>query len=218
MARLDEPSTEPRCGADGSQPFTSAAIRASLAAGPHRSHLSLGMNMQLRITAVLISTLCAWLAVADEPQPHMGFSNRLAEVVFALDDLPTGGLPDGGHTVLVFYITDHTVGFGRSIYNYAEQGGGSDDTNSVAMAAECASLLRTLVQPKGVPESPNHIITARAVDGGKVIERKFSIHRVPPEIHRILNIMRWHDQGSRRLTFLDGTRQSIATNAVHRIP
>ena len=41
MARLDEPSTEPRCGADGGQPFTSAAIRASLAAGPHRSHLSL---------------------------------------------------------------------------------------------------------------------------------------------------------------------------------
>ena len=33
---------QPGCGADGGQPFRSATIRAPVAAGPHRSHLSFG--------------------------------------------------------------------------------------------------------------------------------------------------------------------------------
>ncbi len=178
----------------------------------------LGTNMQLlRITLFLNLSVCVYLAVADEPQPHMGFSNRLAEVVFALDDLPTNPFPAGGHTVLVFYITDKEHGFGRSIHNWAEQGGGTPDTNSAAKAAQCANILRTLEQPADVSESPNHVVTARAVDGGKIIERTFSIHRVPSEIRKILDIMGWHDQGRQRLTFLDEPGQSKITNETHRV-
>jgi len=158
--------------------------------------------------------MCTWIAAAEEKESRMSFSNNLAEVIFALDDLPTRGLPDTGHTVLIFYITKDRVGMGRSVYNWAEQGGHNADTNAVEKAAQCAKLLKSLDQPKELPESPNHIITVRGVDAGKIIEKRFPISHVPPEVHQILTIMGCGEEGFKRLTFIQKTALRSVTNGI----
>jgi hypothetical protein len=154
---------------------------------------------------------------------------KLVEVAFALDDLPEHGFK-AGHTVLGFYITSDRIGMSRSIYNWAEQGGHTPDTNAAEKAAHCLKLLRTLQQPSvngaagwfnpytaaQLPQSPNHIVTVRGVDGSEVIERKFPISEVPSEIREILAIMGYPDAGGGRLTFIKKTAPSPPSDARER--
>lgn len=176
-------------------------------------HSMLNHNPHTRRTLLfLVLCLTIGLAAAQDKGRRMASSNYLAEAWFALDDRPARS---GGHTVVGFYIANGTVGMYRLIYNWANQGVHSPDTNAVEKAAECMKLLRALGQPNGLPESPNRILIIRCADGRETVERKFPIDQVPPEVRRILTIMGCGEEGFKRLKFLQKPEGSITNEVPH---
>jgi hypothetical protein len=138
--------------------------------------------------ACLSLMVCLWsgIAMGQDTSPHMSFSNSLVEVTFALDDKPAQRQEDMFHTVMFYYITKDRIGMIRSEHHWANHGGGSKDPKAQEKAVQCTKLLKSLDQPKGLPESSNHILTVRYLDAGKTIERKFPINQVPTEVRETL--------------------------------
>lgn len=166
---------------------------------------------------IVLNLMGCSLYGAETNSPSPGTTNslsapqRLVEVVFANDDrAPT----ETFHTVISLIITDHNRGNYRFVYNWAVQGGSSPDTNSVKKIGECLQLLKPLDQPKDLPESPNHIVTVRCIDGDDKLERHFSIDEVPDEVHHMLAIMGFSDDQFSRLKFIQKPGQAAFTNYI----
>jgi len=118
--------------------------------------------------------------------PGAAGDKHLVEVIFALDDKPA---TQRFHTVVTLWISEKSRGRTRFVYNWAVQGGEGPDTNTTAKAAQCLELLRTVDQPKDLPESENEIVTVRCRDGDKMLVKKFPRHKVPLEVHELLTVM-----------------------------
>jgi hypothetical protein len=165
---------------------------------------------------IILALFCGSLYGADTNNLSSSATNSspapklLVEVIFAGDDMaPTQTF----HTVVSLSISGNNYrGEYQSIYNWAVHGGGSTDTNTLKENAECLKLLRPLDQPTELPETPNHIVTVRCLDGDNMLVKMFPIDRVPDEVHQMLAIMGFRDDQFSRLTFIQRPGQLPFTN------
>jgi hypothetical protein len=166
---------------------------------------------------IILNLMCGLLYGAETNNLSTGKTNSLSaprtliEVIFANDDRePTQTF----HTVIALVITDHNRGNYRFVYNWAAQGGSSPEPDAVKKTAECLKLLKSLDQPKKLPESQNHIVSVRCLDGDKLLELRFPIDQVPDEVHHILAIMGFSDDQFNRLNFIQKPGQAAFTNYI----
>jgi hypothetical protein len=123
---------------------------------------------------------------------------RLVEGIFAADDKPPTEM---FHTVTTLWISEKNRGSDRDVYDWAHQGEYDADPNTRQKADESLKLLKALSEPKNLPASPNRIVTVRCIDGDQWIVKRFSIDKVPIEVHQILVTMGFKDESFKRLTF-----------------
>lgn len=126
--------------------------------------------------------------------------NELFAVIFSTDDkAPT----EMFHTVVRLSLTHTKQQMTRYVHSWAVQGGSRPDSNTKTKAEECIRILKSIDQPKILPESPNKIVTVRGLDGGNLVSKKFPIDHVPAEIYQIITIMGFRDDNQlKRLTFI----------------
>jgi hypothetical protein len=151
------------------------------------------------------------IAVSEQPA-KMFVPHGLVEVVFATDDRPP---VQTFHTIVMLWISENQHGQYRQIYDWATQGGSSPDTDTLQKAAECLKLLKLIGQPKDLPESPNHVVMVRCLDGDNMLVKKFPIDRIPSEVHQILAIMGFDDSQFIRLKFIQKPGRPPFTNTVN---
>jgi hypothetical protein len=158
---------------------------------------------------VLIVSACTCLGLDDEKMlPGAAGDRHLVEVTFALDDkAPT----EDFHTVVTFWLSEKSKGTSRWIFNWASQGGHGPETNAIEKASKGLRLIRALDQPKALPESRNQIVTVRCSDGEQTLVRKFSIERVPSQVHEILRMMAASEAELTRLKFTEQTAEPGAS-------
>jgi len=134
---------------------------------------------------IILVLFCGSLYAADTTN-SIPTDRRLVEVIFAGDDKPPTTM---FHEVDYLWISEKNRGEDRDYYSWADHGGMSPDADTQKEAAECRKLLKTIDEPKQLPDSPNKIVTVRCADGDTTIVKRFPVDAVPAEVHQILIIM-----------------------------
>lgn len=153
-------------------------------------------------TFILLALLCNSVFAADPTNSVNGYKH-LVEVSFAADDRPPHQM---FHEVDILWISEKYIGADRDYYSWADHGSFGPDTSTSEKAAKCRKLLKTIDEPKQLPDSPNKIVTVKYTDGDKTIVKKFPIDAVPSEIHQTLSIMGFPDSAFDRLKFVKSHR------------
>ncbi|HWB60587.1 MAG TPA: tetratricopeptide repeat protein [Chthoniobacteraceae bacterium] len=130
--------------------------------------------------AICIPWIFVWAALGGDKMTHENPGEKqLAQIEYDV----------GGRYTETRWISEKRKGSTRDIPGQAALEVSQDDPNALQEAAECLKLLKSVEQPKELPDDPRRIVTVRCADGDAIVVKRFPAGNVPQEVRGMLLAM-----------------------------